>query len=368
MYGFNELKILELNGTPYENGLEHGKKLKDWIYEAMERAEYYLIETSGRKISDINKEFQETTSHYATIEKYAPHLLDETRGISDGAEIDFDRLFAYQCNEEILLGMLLEHSKEINDEKCSSLGCARTTTSPAFVGQNLDWMNIYEGFNVLLKIKSEKSDLVSYINTQPGVLSANGMNNVPLAVCVNSLETDLNCSRDGMPLNYIVRVILEKQTLQGAVEFLTTIPHASAQNFVIGDISQVVDYECSANQTAQFIPNGNPSRVYHTNHPLINNDFRMPPFEYKNWRNTFTRFKYMQHRMDPSKPFTIDSAKMLFRSYFGPINVKNQGTNLGGMTFYSSIFELTEEPIMHLTLGAPSESKYQQYPLPKRNS
>ena len=72
------------------------------FYETIERSEYYLQKSTNRSISDIFHQFKETTTHLQVTEKFAPHLLEETRGVADGCGIDFDRIFAYQCNEEIL--------------------------------------------------------------------------------------------------------------------------------------------------------------------------------------------------------------------------------------------------------------------------
>jgi isopenicillin-N N-acyltransferase like protein len=281
--------------------------------------------------------------------------------------LEFDRIFAYQCNEEILLGMLSSKSQDVSfGEKCSSLGCSKTNDTPSFIGQNLDWMNYYEGFNVLLNIKDEESGLESFINTQPGLLIMNGMNNAPIGVCVNSLEEYLNCSNDGLPLVYILRLILEKNSLEEAVHLLHTLPHASAQNFVLGGISDVVDYECSANKVEKFTPPSSNGRVYHTNHPLANQDYRMLPHSFKNAGTTAERFKFMNYRMSGSKPFSIESAKLLLRSPFGPINRINDGTNSGGMTTFSTIFELSDNPVLHITVGPPSISEYQKFSLSKQ--
>ncbi len=364
MKGFNQIKYVELSGTPYERGHKHGSELKEWIYETVLRAEYSLTKYTGRDISEIYAQFYKSTSHLETSKKYVPHLIEEIRGVADGSGFDFDRIFALQCNEEIMMGMLASNKKYAVEEKCSSLGARKSPNSASFVGQNLDWVNFYEGFNVILHIKDEETGLESLVNTQPGLLALNGMNNAPLGICVNSLENDLNCSNSGLPLVFLIRLLLEQKSLPDAVNVLTTIPHAVAQNFAMGGIENVVNYECSSNKVAKFEPLGCEGRIFHTNHPLVNNDYRLPPFKFKGERTTFARFDFMAYRLKASNRFTIDSAKMLFRSYFGPICANNPGTHLGGMTLFSSIFELTSNPVLHITVGPPSRNEYQTYELP----
>ena len=359
------IKKIDLSGSYREWGLHHGKELKLLIYEAIDRTKYFLGKTLKKDPNRIFTEFAQENDLIKAVKKFTPELLEEVAGIADGADLDFDDVFAYQCAEEIWL--VLPFEKEVPPgPKCSSLGCCRTQAFPSFIGQNLDWNSIYEGFNTLLHIHDDKLNLETYINTQAGLIANNGMNNAPLAICVNSLESDLNCNSKGLPVAFIIRALLEKTTVGEAVSFLTSINHASAENYVIGGIDKVVNYECSKNQKVEFIPEKNPGRVYHTNHPMVNTDLRVPPLHFSYIRNTFERSEYLKYRMAPNKPFTVDNAKMALSSPFGPINLINKGENMAGITFFSSIFQLTDEPEMLLTIGPPSQFPYQVYRLPKR--
>ncbi|MBW1750924.1 MAG: hypothetical protein JRJ37_09555 [Deltaproteobacteria bacterium] len=50
-------------------------------------------------------------------------------------------------------------------------------------------------------------------------------------------------------------------------------PDAKIENYVIGDAKKVVDYETSAKGAVQFVPYKGAQRVYHTNHPVVSDDF-----------------------------------------------------------------------------------------------
>jgi hypothetical protein len=58
-----------------------------------------------------------------------------------------------------------------------------------------------------------------------------------------------------------------------AVRFIHEMQHASGENYTIGGPDRVVAYECSANKVCQFVPYEGATRVFHTNHPLVNNDY-----------------------------------------------------------------------------------------------
>ncbi|MHA2091129.1 MAG: C45 family autoproteolytic acyltransferase/hydrolase, partial [Candidatus Kariarchaeaceae archaeon] len=341
MVSNNKIRNIEIQGSNRERGFQHGKALKVWIIESLDLTKYFLAKKTKQDSRNLFATFAKENELIHAVKKWTPDLLEEVEGIADGADLDFDDLFAYQCAEEIL--MVLPYEKRDKSSPmphhCSSLGCYPTSELPAFIGQNMDWMSMYEKLTTLLHIQDEKNNLESYINTIPGLIALNGMNNSPLAVCVNSLEDDLNCSGKGLPVAFIVRALLEKSTVDEALDFLTSINHASGQNYMIGDKNKVVDYECSANKKVQFIPQGNPKRVYHTNHPIINTDLRVPPLKLLGNRSTFARFEYLQYRMQVEKPFNIECAKLALSSFFGPICVINKGENFGWMTIYSSLFQ-----------------------------
>jgi isopenicillin-N N-acyltransferase like protein len=367
LYSHRKLKKIELNGSPRERGLQHGKALKFEIYEILDRTNYALSRFTKQDPKKIISDFTKENYFRSEVRKWTPELLKEIEGLADGADVDFNNIFAYQCIEEILFVLPYEKKKKPPvAHHCSSLGCYATPRNSAFIGQNLDWSNAFSGFNTLLYIKDEKKNLETYINTTPGELAENGMNNSPLGICVNSLFDDLNCSSEGLPVTLIIRGLLERSTVDEAVKFLTSIDHACAQNYMIGGIDKVVNYECSANMKSQYIPEGNPKRIFHTNHPEANTDFRLPPKILPN-RNTFTRLDYLKYRMQPSKPFNIDHAKIALSSFFGPICVITKGDDLGTMTNFSSIFQLSEDPEMHLTLGPPSKFPYEIHRLRRKN-
>ena len=81
------ITVVHLTGTPYEIGLAHGTLLKREIIEANKPYfDYYkqFLEEYSNRWSEMSK----------TFKKMIPQeYMEELRGISDGAEIDFDLIF-----------------------------------------------------------------------------------------------------------------------------------------------------------------------------------------------------------------------------------------------------------------------------------
>ena len=211
MFSDHKVNQIEIEGSNRERGLQHGKALKFWIYESLDRTKYFLAKATKQDPNKLFPTFTKENEFINTVKKWTPGLLEEVEGIAEGADLDFEDIFAYQCAEEILMVLPYEKQSELpKSQHCSSFGCYPDSGTPAFIGQNMDWMSMYEGLNTLLHIQNEEKHLESYINTIPGLIALNGVNNSPLAVCVNSLQYDLNCSTRGLPVAFIVRSLLEK--------------------------------------------------------------------------------------------------------------------------------------------------------------
>ena len=90
-----EVRVLVLEGTPYERGLTHGKTLKQEIHEVVALWKAQLGSPGGTDADAFIQKFLEETDFAPAIEKWTPGLLEEVRGIADSAEIDFDTIYAF---------------------------------------------------------------------------------------------------------------------------------------------------------------------------------------------------------------------------------------------------------------------------------
>ena len=86
--------ILHLNGTAYENGLQHGKLLQMEINELVDLWKQDLEESYQMPADTFINIFLDSTNYIPSIEKWTPELLDEVKGISKGSGIDFNTMFA----------------------------------------------------------------------------------------------------------------------------------------------------------------------------------------------------------------------------------------------------------------------------------
>src|SRR5262249_16063151 len=213
------------------------------------------------------KKFYAKTDYVSAMKKWTPDLLDEVKGLADGVGVDQETMLVFQFVDEYWV-----NGEDVAAEKCSALGVARRGKHPAIVAQNLDIEGFDDGSQVVLHVKHPDSDLESFVFTSAGMIGSNGMNNHAIGICANTLS-QLRHGRDGLPVACIIRGVLAQRTFEAAVDFLQQIKHASGQNYLIGGPDKVASFECSYGKVSRYGPGEGRDVVWHTNHPLANDDY-----------------------------------------------------------------------------------------------
>ncbi len=348
------LTVLGLEGGAYERGLQHGKALKKEILELVGRWKSDIRESYRTDPDVFIRDFLAATSFQTAAKKWTPDLMVEIRGIAKGAGLDFDTAFAFQLVDEMwVLG------KEVQAEKCTTVGVAKTGPNPSVVAQNLDIPSFYHGFQTLLHIKEPERNLETFLFTFPGFIAANGLNNHSVAVVVNAVQ-QLASSRDGLPVAFVIRGILQSKTYDEAVRFINKIQHGAPQNYLIGGPEDVGSYECSTTHVDLFVPFEGARFTYHTNHPLRNLNYSprfLEYFEAKNispedYEHSCPRFRALEGLLrDNTVSVDVPMLKDIFRGRETGIN--NRGT------FGCTLMILGESPELHISPGRPDEEPFQ---------
>lgn len=349
-----KLRIVDLEGTPYQMGKVHGQTLKTEIRDLLKRWKEDLAKTYRVTAEVFIQNLLKKTDFQPAIARWTPGLLDEVRGIADGAGVDFDTMYAYQLIDEIWA---------INDDlglsKCTSIAAGKRNGNPAYVAQTLDIPAFYHGFQTVLRIRDKREDLETLVFTIPGVVAANGLNSRSVAVCVNAV-TQLAYSPKGLPVAFVIRGILRQESYEQAVKFLQDIQPAAPQNYVIGGPADAAAFERSAGKMSRFFPFEGAEFTYHTNHPLVNDDFN-PRFPetlkrrettLEKYRTFCSRFNFLgQVLKDNSAAIDLTSLKTLFQNRASGIN--------NAETYGCTIMVLGENPELHISPGRPDEEPFQ---------
>ncbi|MGD9347506.1 MAG: C45 family autoproteolytic acyltransferase/hydrolase [Candidatus Aminicenantes bacterium] len=350
------LRVHVLEGTPYERGKQHGTVLRTEIHELVKLWKEDIQKTYKTEADIFIKKFLAASHFDKAIQEWTPELWDEIKGISAGSGIDFDTLFAFQLVDEMwVLG------RDIQMEKCTTIGLEKTEKHPAIVAQNLDIPPFYHGFQTLLHIKDQAQGLETLVFTFPGFIAANGINNRSVAVVVNAVQ-QLESSRDGLPVAFVIRGILKCQSYAEALKFIKTIKHGAPQNYMIGDAEEIGSFECSTTDINEFTPFENASFTYHTNHPLSNRNYSAGFVKYlkskdvslKDYKHVCPRFQALQNIFrDNSVHIDSDTLKDIFSNRDLIINNRN--------TYGCTIMKLGTNPELHISPGRPDEEPFQVF-------
>jgi isopenicillin-N N-acyltransferase-like protein len=372
------IRVLHLNGTPRERGRIHGETLRHQIKKLVSIWKDELHHQTSINPDIYLMELLERTNFTKAIKLWTPDLMEEVEGIAEGAEIDSKTMLAYQLvDEEWWYSAYGYRTKSIPvttySKHCSALAVFGQKDLPTYVAQNLDIPAFTDGFQTLLHIKYEDSPLECLVFTYAGLISACGMNNHGIGQVVNAL-LQLDHRADGLPVAFVNRGILERTTHDAAVKFLHDIRHASGQNYIIGGRRKASAHECSANKVSRFEPYEGAIRLYHTNHPLANDDQDI----YKEWlesvkdrwqpkhpNNSDIRFMSLEKRLkNPMMPITIDSIKEMLSSkddLQNPVCNEKRADSGGVFTAGCLIMDLSEKPVLHLAPGPPCTTNFRTY-------
>jgi isopenicillin-N N-acyltransferase like protein len=363
-----ELRVVELSGSAYERGLTHGRELRAEIRELVGRWTNDLAATIAPDPEGVIRALLRDTDYLTAIRQAAPELLEEVRGIAEGAELTFETVFAFQLADEVWVNAprLRQEGKR---DKCSSLGAGAAGTNAAWVAQNVDLENFRNGFQTVLHIRGSAAEPEQYIFTFAGYLGANGLNRHGVGLCVNAL-IPLAHAREGLPVAFVVRKTLAQRSGRAAAEFLQRANHATGQNYILGSPEGVEDFECSANKVVRFAPLA--GVVYHTNHPLANDNYdaeylarlkRIDPEE-KALESTRRRLAALearlQHQTNGLSFATIAGALRSRDSERYPVCVPLRPGS-SGFTFGSTIMRLSPEPELHVSCGPPDRNPYRAF-------
>ena len=180
----------------------------------------------------------------------------------------------------------------------------------------------------------------------------------------------LSASTDGLPVAFMIRGLLVQQKGSDALLFLKATKHASGQNYILGTVDSVYDFEASGHKVTRMYPDAS-GIVYHTNNPVVNNDIKPWYADYYRSflagdtqdKNSETRFAALKRRANQTTDKDDSFIKITLRSKDDsdhPI-CRAHLPNQPAFTFGSVILTLSGKSSMQVTAGPPDESEYQTF-------
>lgn len=340
---------LDASGDGFSRGLAIGKALAPRVQGHFTA---WLASLPGKGEAHARALLAQTDFRPA-IAACAPDLLAETRGMAEGAGLDPDLLFALQLMDEEWAW------RGKRTTKCSSL--AVTAADRTLVGQNMDLGAYTDGYQEVLRIEGEGNAPAALIFTAAGMIALMGVNAAGVAVCVNSLP-QLPSAPIGVPVAFIVRLLLTCRSLAEAAEKVTSLPHATNQHYLIAEAGRARSFEACAEWVSEYRP-ADPTRIFHTNHPLA--EPAGEPQTKKERENSVARLASLEGRLDRGE-VALAQAQAALASCDDPRNpvsrVHDPAAGLIGFTTGSliSLLERGASVRAFASLGPPSIRPYDE--------
>ena len=339
--------VVDVSGSGRERGRAHGEILRGRITSALERWDADVATRLGIPAADHVAGLLAATRFLPAIEAATPDLLEEVRGIAEGAAVSFERILAYNLMDEEWW-----YSQAAGGQHaCSLVAVAGGEGRPAILAQNMDLPEVMDGGQTILRATRPDGG-TAVVLTAAGMIGLTGCNSDGVGVCVNTLSM-LNHSADGLPVAFAMRGVLEQESLSGAEAFLRAVPHASGQNYAVGSGEEVAGLECSAG--GAVASNGGTRRFWHTNHPLASRDIDPAADEPDGTADSRARLA----RLAETSPGvgSIGDCQELLADKRAPLCVVPEADH-DWLTFGSIAMELGSPPDVRIALGPPDRTDW----------
>jgi len=270
----NKIRVLDLSGSHYDMGYQHGLSYADGIRHFAEER----VKLSGNPMW-AGQSF--TRSEVLAIAEacldehraYSADLLDELQGMADATNLSVAELIVV-CGFTDFIDTVYNASNtkstvptHAGADNCTSflIPNNKTATNQSFFGQTWDMHDSATPHVILIKGKpTNKPEFLAF--TTVGCVGMIGMNSEGVAIGINNLSaTD---GQVGVTWNFVIRKALEQSNAEDALACITEANLAGAHNYLLMDKSGK-GFNVEAMSTTTVVTELKDDAIVHTNHCLL---------------------------------------------------------------------------------------------------
>ena len=254
--------LIEISGRPHERGVSYGGAAAARIKRSVR---LYADQMRGMgfswdEVRGIVNDF------VPAMERYAPHMIEEMRGIAAGADCAFEEVALVNCRTEVVqIGERRAKDRAAKDGCTGVIVLPQASTDGALIhAQNWDWKPECVETAIVLRIRRDDGpDLLTF--TEAGGLARSGFNAAGLAITANYLESDRDFRELGIPLPLIRRRFLECAHLAEGIRIVATTPKSISNNMMLSTAEGFgIDFECAPDEAFALYPEN--GLLVHANH------------------------------------------------------------------------------------------------------
>ena len=323
----SEIRVLEISGTPFEMGYQHGRTYTNEIRELAEERIHLSSNKNwtGKELSrqEVMKLGEACLAHHQT---YAPELREELHGMSEATGVGLTELVILNGFTDFIdtiysldpasMAVATEDEKipvHPGVDNCTAFIVSpdATTEGYGFYGQTWDMHATATPYVILLRGKPANG--LSFLTlTIIGCVGMIGMNEAGIAIGINNLVA--SDGQIGVTWPFVIRKALAQDNLDDALACITKAQLAGGHNYMLAD-AHGRGYNVEAMATRYHIEEVTEGALVHTNHCLISQNInveraRLP----KSQASSETRLSEAQRLLSDGQ-ITVDDLFALTRNH-----------------------------------------------------
>lgn len=210
---------------PRERGRQYGEQTRDRVAASID---FYREEFALKSNLSWAEVCERSPRWTPAVEAYSPELLDEVRGVAEGARVDVAEILALNGRGELRKGDPFERP-----EGCTafSLTAEATGDGHVYCGQNWDWRTPTKETVVMLRVVQPPKPTI-VMQVEAGQIGRHGANSAGIGLNANGLEAPFGFG-PGVPQPYIRRRILDSSDIASALDAVYTARQALCANLIL---------------------------------------------------------------------------------------------------------------------------------------
>ena len=228
-----DLLSIDLSATnPRDRGRQYGEAAREPIAASLAFYAESMTRKSGLSWTDI---LDRAPAWVPVIEGYLPDIVDELRGIAEGAGRGFEEILALNSRGELTKGnpFTADRQDETSDDGCTSFAMLQQANALGHVwaGQNWDlWDAIAETVVVLRISQPGKPTIICHV--EAGQVGRHGANSAGIALNANGLGAGFG-SGLGVPGTFVRRKVLESWDMHDALDAIFSARQSLSSNLLL---------------------------------------------------------------------------------------------------------------------------------------
>ncbi|MEM7532574.1 MAG: C45 family peptidase [Chloroflexota bacterium] len=364
------LPYLRLTGTPYQQGVQHGKALYGQIEHNLAIYLNYIKQAGllQAKVVELAEQYKRI------IATQNPSYYQNMQGIAAGSAIPMTNIIILNIRYELIYYIfaldMMNKTKQVpirGSDGCTAFAVRKSApNNHLLIGQTWDWLAGIEG---ALLHTEEQDGLQTLAFSEAGIVGAKiGFNSARLGLAINGLNTTSD-SLTSVTKPFHVRCyeILRQSTIDAAKEIVIQSNRTGSANFLMAQPpDHLVNIETSS--TKANLHGWQDGLFVHTNNFLAPEKLGIEEPDPEYIETSQTRCTRLDRLLRTKSPTDIDTIQDYLRDHTNqPESIcahKNPKwpSYMRTCTLVSVVMDLHQRE-MYLADGQPCKSTYQRYQL-----